>query len=55
MLFAVVAVGTRNCTNNGKSETLGSDFSHESPKDFADVRHHFRKVLKETLLKKLCH
>ena len=25
----MVAVGTRNCTNNGKSETLGSDFSHK--------------------------
>lgn len=35
----MVAVGTRNCTNNGKSEALGSDFSHKSPKDFADVRH----------------
>ena len=35
----MVAVGTRNCTNNGKSEALGSDSSHKSPKDFADVRH----------------
>ena len=49
--FAVVSVGTRSCTNKGKFETLGSNFSHESPKDFADVRHHFRKVLKETLLR----
>ena len=46
-------VGTSDCTNCGKFETLGSNFSHESPKDFADVRHHLRKVWKETLLFKI--
>ncbi|EJG87954.1 hypothetical protein SINDD18_01332 [Streptococcus infantis] len=40
----MVLVGTSDCTNCGKFETLGSNFSHESPEDFADVRHHFRKV-----------
>jgi len=40
----VVLVGTSDCTNCGKFETLGSNFSHESPEDFADVRHYFKKV-----------